>query len=280
MFHSSKINAAPLLIAASALAVLAPIGTARAADKALLIGVNHYGHLAPGHDLGGCVNDAQMMADCLQKFGFSTTVLTEDAATKAGIIQAIAALKSQVKPTDRVVVYFAGHGTVSTTGQTSILPSDADDASDKNDLRTDELYAAVRGLPSRSKTILLDSCHSGGMVRSLDNLRGGTKNKLVPRVYVRTARTRGGVGEKAWQRTNVNGADNLSDTTKGGGVAYFTAALKTQVANELEIEGKRHGLFTYFLSKVLTNSLASGGLKNGVKGIVGKRSFQSHGKSG
>jgi Domain of unknown function (DUF4384) len=52
----------------------------------------------------------------------------------------------------------------------------------------------------------------------------------------------------------VNGADNTDKTTggnAGGEVVYFTAALQTQVANETQLDGVPHGVFTFNLAKKL-----------------------------
>lgn len=223
---------------------------ARASDEALLVGVDKYPGLRPGSNLGGCVNDAKMIQAKLEKYGFHCTLIGDEEASKEKILAALTAAKARLKPGDKFVFFFAGHGTIASGGDSVILTNSSQDNSESGDIGCAQLYAAVQSMPASAKTILLDSCHSGGMVRSFDRLTSG---RLRPRVYIRSQMLKRG-GDKTWQKTKINGADDISDTTKGGGVCYFTAALKTQVANETEIEGVRHGLFTYNLASKLTGT--------------------------
>jgi uncharacterized caspase-like protein len=243
-----------LTLGAVSVAVFSSLFSASAAwadNIALVVGVNQYPGLRPGSNLGGCVNDAKLIGEKLKAYQFNVTMLADDQATKANILGAITALKTKLKPEDHFALYFAGHGTVASNGESVILTYSSQDANESGDIQNDELYQAVRSLPSRAKTILLDSCHSGGMVRSVTGLR--KSGRFSPRVYVRSARLKAGAGsEKTWQKVKVNGADDLSDITKNGGVCYFTAALKTQVANETEMAGERHGVFTFYLASKLT----------------------------
>ncbi len=240
-----------------ALGALALAGAAHASDQALVIGVNKYPQLRAGSDLNGCVPDAQLMETELKAYNFEVTMLTDDQATKAGIMAALANLKTKVSGTDKVVVYFAGHGTQDGS-DAAILPSDAKDAGEASDIKTKELYDAVEAIQTASRTVILDSCHSGGMVPM--NSRDARK-PLKARFYVRSAKKntlarsiKAPRGTKAWQLVRVNGADNTDKTTggnAGGEVVYFTAALQTQVANETQLDGVPHGVFTFNLAKKL-----------------------------
>lgn len=245
------------------LGVLALTGAAQAADQALVIGVNKYPQLRPGSDLNGCVPDAQLMKTELEAYNFQVTMLADEQATKQGILSAISELKSRVSGSDKVVIYFAGHGTTD-GADAAILPHDAKDAGEGSDIKTKELYDAVEGIPAASRTLLLDSCHSGGMIPMSARAKG--VKKLTPRFYVRTKKrnvkaltARGSrdtkpKNTKEWQVVRVNGADDMDKTTGGdakGEVVYFTAALQTQVANETQLDGVPHGVFTFNLAKKL-----------------------------
>jgi hypothetical protein len=236
------------VLAAFTLCAAVLTAPAFAADEAILVGVDKYPGLRPGSDLGGCVNDAKLIQSKLEKYGFKCTLIGNEQATKDGILAALAAVKTRLKPGDEFVFYFAGHGTIASGGDSVVLTYSSKDNSESGDIGCSQLYTAVKSLPVAAKTILLDSCHSGGMVRSVNRLKGDGKTK--PRVYIRSLALTRGQG-KDWQKVRVNGPDDMTDTTKGGGVCYFTAALKTQVANETEIEGVRHGLFTYNLASKL-----------------------------
>lgn len=255
-------RASARVVAAALMTVAGLAGTARAEDMALCIGVNEYPGLRPGANLGGCVNDATMFADKLRTlYGFRRPMmLTNSGANKQAILNAISSMKGKVGPNDRVVIYFAGHGTVASNGESVILPGDAKDNDENFDIQVDELYNAVKDLGSGGvKTIVLDSCHSGGMVRSAAGLR--SFNKRTPRYYVRSrvlnqpaSNPNTGRDIKKWQEDDVNDTDNLNDVIPSGatGICYFTAALKNQVANETDLGGQRHGIFTYNLANALT----------------------------
>ena len=75
---------------------------------ALLIGVDDY-HSPGLKDLGGAVRDAKAIGSFLKR-GFSITTLLNTQATQKGIQRALRRLIKTVKPQDRVIVFFAGHG--------------------------------------------------------------------------------------------------------------------------------------------------------------------------
>ena len=109
-----------------------------------------------------------------------TRLLTDAQATRQGILNALTAARTATKPTERFVFYFAGHGTNSPVN--CLLPSDARKDATTGDLTRNDLYDAVRAIPARSRTIILDSCFSGGMSKSIGKI--GHKN-LRPRYAAR-----------------------------------------------------------------------------------------------
>lgn len=80
------------------------------AHKALLVGINKY----PGAPLQGCVNDVHDMAAYLTAHrGFASTdisLLLDHAATTRAISKALKTLVAGVKPGDRVLFHYSGHG--------------------------------------------------------------------------------------------------------------------------------------------------------------------------
>src|SRR5262249_32893086 len=79
---------------------------------ALVVGITQY----RDKPLYGCVNDATGMRDLLvERFGFDradATLLTNSAATRAGIVNAIERYIARVKGGDLFVFFYSGHGTV------------------------------------------------------------------------------------------------------------------------------------------------------------------------
>ena len=207
------------------------------ADKALIVGVNEYPKLSSAANLGGCVNDAKNISETMKKQGFDVTLITNEDATKPKILAQLNRLKSECKPDERFVFYFAGHGTVATDGNSVLLPNDASEGTEANDLTRDELYNAVMGIPAKSHSLLLDSCFSGGLARAI-----GRKVKKT-RFY---RRAKLGLAPKK-RELQANKSDNNDHIAPGASACYFTASLGNQTSGEDDFEGKRDGVFTHFL---------------------------------
>ncbi len=103
------------------------------------------------------------------------TALPDAAATKAGMLGALAALKSKAQPEDAVVVYFAGHG-LAAGGQFYLIPHDISvpAAATQLDARAAlaallaahgisarELEDTFEGLDAGQLTLIIDACNSG-----------------------------------------------------------------------------------------------------------------------
>jgi len=141
------------------------------AKRAVCIGINDY----PGtyNDLGGCVNDANDWADLLSKdfkFNKDIKIITDSAATKKNILQALGDLVTSAKSGDIVVFTYSGHGTwVPDEGK----PDECDNrdeaicARDENIL-DDEIRKVILQMQSGVRlTVISDSCHSGGVTRAM-----------------------------------------------------------------------------------------------------------------
>jgi len=233
----------------------------QAADVAICIGVNNYPSLRSGSNLEGCVADARLMEKKLGAMGFSVRVLTNREATKTAILKEIRATQWTVGSKGRLVFYFAGHGSRATNGESVLLPSDALDVNEANDIQVDELYKAVGSVPALSKTIVLDSCHSGGMIRDSAGLRS-FRNR-TPRFYARSSQRKSlpkmkGV-VRGWQYDSVNAVDDIVPTLgqvsqANPAVTYWTACLRNQVAAETTFGGEKHGVFTFHFAQALSTA--------------------------
>jgi len=146
------------------------------AKKAVLIGINRY--RIPGADLRGCVPDVNNMSSLIQKlYGFDAadiTMLTDLAATKKAMQDAISGLVAGGKRGDVLLLHYSGHG--------SNVPDDNGDETDDhrdeilcptdldwNDtLRDDWLRSVFDGLRDGvNLTVITDSCHSGTATREI-----------------------------------------------------------------------------------------------------------------
>ena len=75
--------------------------------RALLIGIGHYLHLLSNRQLRGPLPDVQALAELLRTtYAFDTlTLLTDEQATRQGILDALAALVSAAQLGDLVLIH-------------------------------------------------------------------------------------------------------------------------------------------------------------------------------
>lgn len=174
-----------------------------AKKKCLLIGINYPG---TSHALRGCINDIQLWNQVLsQQFGFVDArykkILTDRRATTQEIIRALDWLTSDLEVGDTIFMAYSGHGS-----QMIDLEQDFDEEPDgkdeiicpvdldwkKNVIKDDDFRDFFdRVKPGINVTVVLDCCHSGQGLRSLDEdaitdlhmrdeLFGPTRNRYWP----------------------------------------------------------------------------------------------------
>lgn len=160
---------------------------ASAADHALLVGVSRYPALPRTLWLEGPANDVRLMREALHARGFDPRLVRSlsDAPTRADILGAMAGVLDQVRPGDRVVFHYAGHG--SQQPQPShprhpepdgldevLLPSDAGRwqgagpiEAIPNAIVDDEIGDWIDALVDKGATVwaFFDTCHAAGMAR-------------------------------------------------------------------------------------------------------------------
>lgn len=170
-------NAYRLLLLLSALSTT-PI--ASGADRALLVGIDQYPHVK---QLEGSANDARNMRQlALDTLGYrpeQIQMLLDGDATRAGILGALDRwLIEGSQPGDRVLFYYSGHGY-----QMPDADGDEEDGLDetlvgvdtepdgqggyRHMISDDELKIRFDRLADRQTTVIIDSCHSGTVTRSL-----------------------------------------------------------------------------------------------------------------
>jgi hypothetical protein len=146
--------------------------------RALLIAINEY-QSEDIPDLRGALNDlAKMRHVLMSRHGFrdeNIHVLTDQAATRAGILAALEEFVAGTGPDDVVYIHYSGHGS-----QVEDLNGDEkDDGLDETitphdgrmagipDITDDRLGEIISRLRCRYALIVLDSCHSGTATRGL-----------------------------------------------------------------------------------------------------------------
>ncbi len=138
----------------------------------LVIGIDEYKNGVP--PLRNAVRDALSFKEVLiKKYQFQnedTTVLLNEEATRANIIDMFDQLIHKIEPEDSLVFYFSGHGEYFkhlTKGYW--LPVDAVANKRFTYLSNDEVLGLIRSLKARHVLGVVDSCFSGSLMRSNKN---------------------------------------------------------------------------------------------------------------
>lgn len=250
--------------------------------KALLVGINTY--IPPaGPNLNGCVNDVEDMANTLNALGIvpakpsSMRILTNTRATKAKILDGIKWLIKGAKKDDVLIWYYSGHGSkvADTSGDEideydeSICPTDIATAGDLTD---DEIRKALSGVTSGvNLDVIFDSCHSGTATREFSRTYGVVSEKptLVSEKQVFVSEKQ--VLASRYMPPPVDWGFFLDSNptiprkgilkpepgkkevvvVPGLNHVLWAACKDFQTSSEVDIDGKRRGVFTYYFCKVL-----------------------------
>lgn len=161
--------------------------SALATNHALLVGIGAYDSKRTGWEQVHGDNDVALLKPLLQKKGFTDVVcLSNEQATKAGIVNALKDLALRCKPGDKVYFHFSGHGQpirddnhdekAPKKYDESIIPYDACRDSRKmsgkyageNHLVDDELCPLLDAVKRRLGTkgelfVAVDACYSHGI---------------------------------------------------------------------------------------------------------------------
>jgi len=217
--------------------------------RALLIGINKYKAVPK---LQGSLNDIETMRQILiTRWGFSErniTMVTDEAATRAGMLAAFEQLVKDAGPQDTVYVHYSGHGSqvedlngdeTDDHLDETLVPQDGR-SGDVRDITDDELDAIFARLRARNTLIVLDSCHSGTATRSLD-----IRTRSIPRD------SRVDLYRKAEHGTTRTRAVVPVMTSR---YVVMTGAASHQEALDGPIDGRYHGFFTFALARSLSSS--------------------------
>ncbi len=215
-------------------------------QRALLIGIGDYQVLP---DLPGANNDITLIRHILiDRFGFSPNnveVLTDSAATRAGILQALNRLVKEAGENDLIYFHYSGHGS-----QVQDLNGDeTDDQLDETivpadgrtkgiaDITDDELDKIFSRLKTPNAVLVFDSCHSGTVTRGV-----AIQTRSVP------------------PDTRLTLYQNLVPQMRGmvplqsQKYVLMTGAASNQPALDGPIHGNYHGFFTYALFQSLIST--------------------------
>lgn len=235
---------------------------------ALCVGINKFKFLPQSSWLQGCVNDAEDLAALLEgAYGFAAsdvTVLRDAKATKKSVMAELnklidAAEKGTVQ---HLVFTFSSHGT-------QVPDKDGDEGDSLDEafacydinstgdvwdpdtvISDDELATLFARLPKDVlMDVVLDTCHSGTGLKSLDLLPGRRPRFLpapTPRAVI------------ANEDLEVRTLRDLVKSVKQSKPVLMAACRDDQTAADALIEGRYNGAFTYHFLKSLRSDGASG----------------------
>lgn len=174
------------------------------AKKAIVVGINDYSNWNNGVAIGGltlsapnlswCVADSFSFAELLKSgFGFDEVKTLQDAqATSQAILDALTTTLGNSAPGDTVCFYFSGHGgripespdSSSTRYYETIIPYDA------SMITSMQIAKIAQNLPPSqiNFTLVLDSCHAGGMFLSPET-RGFTWTQEAAQAFQSSCET-------------------------------------------------------------------------------------------
>jgi WD40 repeat protein/uncharacterized caspase-like protein len=208
----------------------------------------------PNWNLANPANDANALADLLQRDrahlfgGITATALTDEQATKANILSALADIAAKATPDDVVVIFLAGHGRT-VDGHYYFAPSDmgahdpalmeqvktakTDDTFDKavdavfrtEGLGQDELLPVIQGMSATRIAFMLDTCYSATVADADAVLRHDVNDTITNRIG------------------HASGRFVLSGS--------FTEAFDSAAGADSSVGEEGHGLFTSYLLRAL-----------------------------
>jgi len=215
----------------------------------VVVGINAYKNKI--NPLSYAVPDATAFKAELEKDAQSiignvkSYLITDDNASKDGIVMAFETIKNAAKPQDVFVFYYAGHGYIHPTNKEFYLVSadvaDGGESLLKNGISAKELQSLAVAIPAQKQLFIMDACQSAGAFEKMLQ-HDGEQQK------------------------------NLAVIARSTGTHWMAASGSAETAKEFGELG--HGVFTYSLLEALKGKAASNkmitvnGLKNYLQTIV------------
>ena len=238
------------------LLVAAPVCAEAAGSSALVIGINEYTAVP---SLDGATNDARDISAALARNGVTRVLtLTNRAATKANIVNAWRTLVDDAAPGDTIFVTYAGHG----AQLRELKPGDERDGLDEfwvlpgfdpknlsetwresvfdNELHDWFTEAGRKGI----KVVLVsDSCHSGGMDRTVKGKKRFVQFGDSRMLAELLAMVSGSVG-------TVDAAVTAENRTPDN-VTMLAATAEALPVPEVVIEGQSRGALSWAFARAI-----------------------------
>lgn len=160
---------------------------------ALVIGINKYQHY---NHLEYCASSARAVYDLLvdEKYGGCNQELSKLFAeadkdlTTINMFQLVRDTVKSLNVADQLIFYFTGHGLLNTDDTLALITSDAKDAA--SGYQFSHLVTDLRNHNLSKGILIIDSCHSAAMRKSIGNLMSNSwKPSKIPNGFVFMAST-------------------------------------------------------------------------------------------
>jgi hypothetical protein len=230
-------------------------------DKALCVGINKYAY---PNALHGCVNDIKdISAELIGACGFKSSdiaMLQDQAGTAAAIKSALREFVALLKPGDRFLFWYSGHGAQLHDGDAAtdvICPVDFNFTA-QTSVTVQDFRDIFGKIPAGVTAVWgSDSCHSGDLEKDF-YLKG------VPKLFRRPPLEASEMAKLAAPKT-IRTFKDISTTLPN--VALMSGCESDQTSADAYINGRYNGAFTYFLLQTLK---AQGGLTVPLTALVTK----------
>lgn len=189
-------------------------------------------------------NDRKIMANALRThYGKTISINQINNVTHTSYRAAMKYLQQTVRKNDHVIVYFSGHGK-------RVLDQNGDEADNQDEalvffhpknvddlLLDDELSADIKRLAAKRVTLIMDTCHSGGMNKNYWG-QGVVKYRHNPQIAHLSAK-----------QLLQEDTSSINDSAKG---VLFAAS--SEEGKAVEYKNVRGGIFSKEFSMMLTKT--------------------------
>jgi hypothetical protein len=203
---------------------------------ALIIGIDDY--QAPITQLKTPANDAKQVDAMLrEKYGFKTTLLTDDTPikpTRDGILTALVNLSRELKDDDNLLIYYAGHGSIY-SNRGHWLPQDAKSNDyDTHWISSDDIRKQIETTTMKAKHVLIvaDSCYSAAVITSAITTTPITTAAITPTLLTTRSTT-----SITGAISAPSGIPDLADTSPEAQVGWIKALAERLSRNALTSGG-------------------------------------------
>ena len=245
-------------------------------NRAFVVGIADYGRIK--QPLPGCANDLSewkaLLVEQLHLPPSAVRSLADADASREGIIDGLNWLTAESQAGDNRIFAFAGHGarrrridaatgTLRADLEETLVAHPGNTVSDEQFMIFDEDLAALLDAsafhPDARLTLILDSCHSGGLLRDIviggnDNYDGPLPRCLASDVEEIQAEALA----RAFSEPEITRFGSLRSLTVEVPRVIFAAARAEQSAwDDRMDDGQRHGVFSFHAVRTLRAKPAS-----------------------